>query len=431
MPTNAIVSLVVLLICVVIGFKFKINIGLLAICGAFVVGVLFVGMSPSDVLMLWSTNLFITLFTITMFFGIAVRNGTLLAISNRIIYPFRNMPAVIPIVLAVVCFLMAFIGPGSIVTFAVMAPVCMLICKRIGVKYALVPLMIGTSSAGAWGPIAVNGILQRNILRNSGFDESVIDSFANKEFFSLLFVCFLAFFIAYFILGAFKAKKLEMEKPEPMNKQQKQTCVLILILLILVAVLPFLKQLIHAEWLNKASSWFNVYMVCVILTVVAMFLKLTNFKAAMSGVPWDTIVMLCGVSILISLANQTGATAAITDMFSKLEPGTMNTSIGLFSGTLSVFTSTLVVMPTVCPIIQGLTATAGVSGGALLCIMINASVATGYSPLSLIGGLTMAGLPEVEDEKAHRKMFLTQIVIAVASFLLVMVLTWLGVFNIF
>lgn len=429
MPVNAIVALVVLLICIVIGFMTRINMGLISIVGAFIVGTIVMGMKPNTVLNLWDSSLFVTLFTITMFFGISVSNGTLRKISLYFIYPFRNNPKVLPFVLFAVAFIIAAIGPGSIATVAMLAPIYMAICKEMKMNYIMVPIMVGSINGGAWSPIALNGQMCRANLINAGFAPEVVGDITNKMGVSMFFTGIITLVIGYFVMGAYKAEKVNFEKPDGFDEDQKKTLVLLGIMLFFVGMIPVFGTFVKTTWFSVFKGWIHIYMMCAILSVVAIFMKITDSKKLLSNVRWDTIILLGGVSILIKLANQAGMVEYLTGQLAKMSSSAMNNSVAGVSGVLSFFTSTLVVMPTVMPIINGLAA-AGANATVLNCAMITAATGAGFSPLSLIGSLVMAGLDKSADDSVQRKLFGQLWILAIFSTLLALFLTSINAWGI-
>lgn len=431
MPAIAVLALIVLFLAIVIGFKCNVNFGLMSMVGAFVVGVMIMGLSTDDVLAMWPTDLFMTLFTITLFFGIGLSNGTVLALTNHLIYPFRNKPALIPVVLYFVAVAIAFIGPGAVPCFVLLTPIYMMIANQIKIDYAIIPLIVTGASAGAWGPFSLNGFVTRNILTNSGFSGSEVDTYANKIWIALMLSVFLTFIVAYFFLGAYKAQKFEMEKPEPLSKKQKTTTILISILLILVAGVPFLGNFIKTEWWNTFSGWVSVELLCITLTVIALLLNLIDLKTALKNVPWNTIIMVCGVSVMVSVACDAGTISALADLVSNLSLTGINYVMAVLAGVMSFFSSSVgVVMPTCFPIINNL-AGVGVNIAGLLCIVTTAAVATGCSPISTIGSLTLASLPDQNDDALIKRMTKILFILPVYSLAIVLVMCLLGIFKFF
>ena len=71
-----------LAVSIAIGRVRKINIGLVAIPFAYIIGAFFMHMKPSDVIDLWPSHIFFAILAISLFFGFAMANGTLAEIAN-------------------------------------------------------------------------------------------------------------------------------------------------------------------------------------------------------------------------------------------------------------------------------------------------------------------------------------------------------------
>jgi hypothetical protein len=74
------VSLLIILaiiLSILLGEKFNINTGLIALAFAYLIGCFVLGMSVKDLLATWPTQLFLVIFSVSLFFNFAVVNGTL------------------------------------------------------------------------------------------------------------------------------------------------------------------------------------------------------------------------------------------------------------------------------------------------------------------------------------------------------------------
>ncbi|EPX8017280.1 TPA: SLC13 family permease, partial [Streptococcus pyogenes] len=60
-----------------IGYRTKINIGLLAIAFSYLIATTLMGLSPKELLHFWPTSLFFTIFSVSLFYNVATTNGTL------------------------------------------------------------------------------------------------------------------------------------------------------------------------------------------------------------------------------------------------------------------------------------------------------------------------------------------------------------------
>ena len=131
-------------------------------------------------------------------------------------------------------------------------------------------------------------------------------------------------------------------------------------------------------------------LVSTVLLVIALMLKLGDQKKALNFVPFSTIILVCGVGMLVSVATSAGA----VDMFSSwigenLSATAAKLVIALVAGCMSFFSSTLgVVGPALIPMIPNIAGATGVSVTALVSgIMIGGHFA-GVSPFSTGGAMT-------------------------------------------
>ncbi|HEW2158532.1 TPA: SLC13 family permease, partial [Streptococcus pneumoniae] len=69
-----------------IGYRTKINIGLLAIAFSYLIATTLMGLSPKELLHFWPTSLFFTIFSVSLFYNFATTNGTLDVLAQHILY---------------------------------------------------------------------------------------------------------------------------------------------------------------------------------------------------------------------------------------------------------------------------------------------------------------------------------------------------------
>ena len=117
---------------------------------------------------------------------------------------------------------------------------------------------------------------------------------------------------------------------------------------------------------------------------------------AIRRMPWSVILMVCGVTVLISLLNLTGGMELFTGLLATVaSPSTVNASVAFVTGTISTYSSTSgVVLPAFLPTVPGLVEQVG--GGDPLAVALSINVGSSLvdvSPLSTLGALWLAALP--------------------------------------
>jgi di/tricarboxylate transporter len=140
-------------------------------------------------------------------------------------------------------------------------------------------------------------------------------------------------------------------------------------------------------------------------SAVLLAARAADEVAALRGVPWGIIVMVCGVSVLIALLEKTGGMSLFTAALARAaSAGTVNGVIALVTGAISTYSSTSgVVLPAFLPTAAGLAERVG--GGDPLAIALSINVGASLvdvSPLSTLGALCVAA---VSDQAASRALF--------------------------
>lgn len=135
-----------------------------------------------------------------------------------------------------------------------------------------------------------------------------------------------------------------------------------------------------------------------------------NEGEALKKIPWNTLLMITGVGMLISLVTELGGIELLSDGLALLMgEKTAAAILTVLAGVMSWFSSASgVVMPTLIPTVpslveslSGASATAMVTG-----ICIGANVAA-FSPLSSCGGLMLAAYSssKAATSEGRNKMF--------------------------
>jgi di/tricarboxylate transporter len=150
---------------------------------------------------------------------------------------------------------------------------------------------------------------------------------------------------------------------------------------------------------------FNIGMAAFAAAVLLALLRAADDGEAIKRMPWSTIVMVCGVTVLIGLLEKTGGMKIFTDLLSSIATqATVVPELAVIIGVVSAYSSTSgVVLPAFLPTVPGLVENLG--GGNALGIAWTMNIAghlVDVSPLSTIGALCIAGIPAGD---ASRRLF--------------------------
>ena len=368
-------ALLLLLLVVVFGFWRKVNVGLLAIAGAAVLGYA-------------SASLFMTLLGVTLFFGIIQENGCIEFVMRRMVGGFGKQIWMAPVLVFAMGFIVAAIGPGCVPAMAFAAAMAVPLAHETG-YHPVMLLVIGNlgTYSGRFSPITPEGILIRSLLEEQGLSISITSLILNTLIGNL--VLFLIVFAAYkgFRVKASDGIKIECEK-EKMRADQ-------VIALISVAVMILLVIFVNMD----------VGLASFLVSAVLILLRIGDEKKAVGSVPWNTLLLVCGVGVLMNLVISTGGIDMLANsMSSIMTSGTAAGIMGVVSAVMSWFSSAIgVVFPTLIPTVG--TIVNNVGGGVQTAEMVSvialfASVA-GLSPASTGGAIIMGACGA--DEEFNRR----------------------------
>lgn len=380
MQIVSIISLVILLITIVIGFVKKINMGVLALGFSFILG--YLGkISASSIIKGFNSSLFLMLVGVSILFGIAQHNGTLNLIVKKLIRLSGKKAWLIPILMYFVIYFIAFLGAGTITGFALAALFGIPMAKELDADPFLLTTMGQLGSIGGgivpWAP---TGIIGLELAKNANITGNLANTMVLNTFLATAFGAI----ISYIFLKGYKLKAKELNSEVlKFNKNQKITLVGILCMVIGVAVFKM-----------------NIGLLSIFISIILILLKVGTEKEALGSVPWNTILLISGMGILMDLIVKLDGIKLLADILSLfMNEKTVAGILALSSGILSLFSSTSgVVMPTMIPTIPLIVETLGIAGvvpsALLLSAVINGSSPSGMSPLSTGGAFVMATLSE-------------------------------------
>jgi len=384
------ISLGALFVAVALSMVSKVNVGVVSLALAWIVGVYIGGMPYSAVIGAFPVPLFITLAGVTLLFGMANVNGTLQRLAARAVTVCRGNAGVIPVMFFFVALVISTIGPGNIATAALLAPMGMAVGAQAGIPPFLTALMLGNGAqAGALSPFAPTGVIVNGVLTKIGLGGQEWTTYGNN-----LLAHFVVSFVAYFLFGGWKLFT---------NRRAGDGAVV-------AAAEPFETKhwltlgVLAAVVLGVIAFEFQVGMAALTGATFLSLVKAGDEKEAIKRMPWGVVLMVCGVTVLIGVLEKTQGMSLFTDLLASVSsPGTVTAVVAFATGIVSVYSSTSgVVLPAFLPTIPGLVERLG--GGdpmAIASSMVVGGHLVDLSPLSTIGALCIAALPGQSAEESR------------------------------
>ena len=378
-----------IVVAVALGYKTKINIGLFAIAFAYLIGCFGMGLSPSEVISMWPLKIFFIIFAVCLFYSFATVNGTLEKLAEHLIYRCRTMPQLLPFAVFFTATVISAMGAGYYTVLAFMAPITLLLCERTGMSLITGGMAVNYGAlSGANFVSSQSGIIFRGLMVNAGIPENEAFINAAAIFVSTLVVPLVVISMLVFFTGhgkAMKATAYVAAEPTPLNSEQKITLWLTLTMMAIVLAAP-ITQIAFPD--NATVSFINskmdIGLIASLFSVIALLLKLGDERKAMASVPWATLIMICGVGMLISVAIKAGTIDLLASwMGNSIPPIMVPIVFGIVAAFMSLFSSTLgVVTPALFPMVPPIAAALGVDPMVLFVAIVVGAQATSISPFS-------------------------------------------------
>lgn len=380
-------SLAALLVVIVVSLTSRINVGLLAISLAAGVAVLFAGWTPNQLMGAFPGALFLTLAGVTLLFGVAQKNGTLEAITLRVVRLCGSNAAVLPLAFFVLAGALSSVGPGAIAATALVAPLAMAAGVSARIPAFLLALMVSNgANAGNLSPVSYVGIIVLTQMDGAGLAGHELAVFlANFVAHSLVAIAAYLFFGG---LGLMRAGRAAAAAAPPPAFTRMHWLTIAVLSVWIVAVVAF-----------RVDPGVSALAAATLLIV----LRAAENNAAIGTVPWGIILMVSGVSVLIRVMDETGGLERFTTLLASIAtPGTANGVMAFVTGLISTYSSTSgVVYPAFLPTVPGLVEQLGGGNPLEISLSINVGAAlVDVSPLSTIGALAVAALPSGYDDPA-------------------------------
>lgn len=196
--------------------------------------------------------------------------------------------------------------------------------------------------------------------------------------------------MTYLVFKGWKLRGQPVQRdPEPIVFDGQQKLSLGLIVALFVSVVGFSQ---------------DVGLVCFLLALVLLFTGKVDEKKAVKSLPWNTLILICGISVLMNAVKLLGGINLLAKgLASFMSPATAPALMGLTGGIMSWFSSANgVVFPTLIPTVPQVAANVG---GASLIQMVAAIVCSatvaGISPMSTGGSLVMASCAQEKSGKEN------------------------------
>jgi di/tricarboxylate transporter len=375
-------SLAALVIAMIASCVTQLNIGVLGLALAWIVGVYIGGMKLDDVIAGFPAQLFLTLAGVTLLFTQAQLNGTLDRIAHLAVRACRGNVGFIPVMFFLLGSAIGSAGPGNVSTAAMLGPMAMSVATRAAIPPFLMAIMVGNGAqSAALSPVAPTGAIVSTKMLEIGLAGHELWTYITN-----LAAHAIVAFAGYLIFGGWKLFKSsyagEREPREDANRFLPAHWITIVTIAGVLAAVLGLRA--------------NIGMAAFAGAVLLAAFRVADHEQAIRRMPWTPILMVSGVSVLVALLEKTGGLELFTRLLAGLAtPGTLTGVMAFVTGVVSVYSSTSgVVLPVFLPTVPDLVRDLGGDPLAVASSMNVGAHLVDMSPLSTTGAVCVAAIAD-------------------------------------
>ncbi len=412
------VSLLLLLVAIIIGFWRNCNVGILCIGFSMILSVAY-GLSSKEVIAGFSSSLFIQMVGITYLFSIINGNGTLELLARKMVALVGTKKRLIPVVMYILGFVICAVGPGAIPSLAIVPVIAIPVAVSAGINPIMTAIIgdLGVMS-GRMSPLTPESAVVRELMEEQGLTGNTI-----PIMFGMIVTALVTGVLVYIYYKGWKVDETSsvVSIKDLPKFNVKQWCSLVGLLILAVGALFF--------------SW-NVGLTGFLVGTILVVIGDGQEKKAIAGIPWNVILMVMGVGILMNIVSLSGG---IDIMVSGLEKvmgqRTAAMIMAITAGFMSFFSSGLgVVFPTLIPTASGLGAALGVNAVQLVTVIVIGGTVSGFTPISTTGALIMAGVAQQENSEERfpqNRLFIELFAVSFIALAVLAIFAVLGIYGLF
>ena len=230
------VSLILLLAAIIIGFWRNSNVGILCIAFSMILMIVY-KINTKDVIAGFSSSLFIQMVGITYLFSIINGNGTLELLARKMVAMVGKRKHLIPFVMYILGFVICAVGPGAIPSLAIIPVIAIPVAISAGINPIMTAIIgdLGVMS-GRMSPLTPESAVVRELMTEQGLEANTIPIMIGMTITALV--------VAVLVYIYYKGWKVEADT-EVVSRRElpkfnvKQWCSLIGLLVLAVGALFF------------------------------------------------------------------------------------------------------------------------------------------------------------------------------------------------
>ena len=419
MMNMAVVSLIALAAAIVLGFVKKVNVGIVAIAMAYLIGIVY-GIGAGKITGGFSSSMAMTMIGVMYLFAIVSGNGTLELLAKKITGLAGNRRYLLYVAVYAIGAILSGVGPGAIPTLAIVPVLAIPVALKAGINPILLSL-IGQMGAQCvrMCPITPEAVVVAGLMTEQGLDGNTLPAMWSMWATELVMIA-----CAFIYFKGWKFDKpLATAAGQGLEEKFSGRQILSLAGLGLMILCVVVFEL-------------NVGLISLVIGCGLILLGCADEKKVVRDLPWNTILLVLGVGVLMNIVKLSGGVDLPAESITRISSErTFSPMVCGAAGVMSFFASGLgVVFPTLIPTVGKIAAgMPGVGPAELMASVVIGGTVAGFTPISTAGALILAGVsqfPEVEETYSQTKMFVQLFVFSIICMLIGVVMAALGVYRV-
>jgi di/tricarboxylate transporter len=377
----------------VLGTLRSINLGILSLAATFIVGTLLTGESVADMYRGFPVDLLILLVGVTYLFGIAASNGTIERVVTAAAASVRGQRALIPWIVFVLAAIPTMAGALGSAAAAMLAPIALRLAERCSLDRRMIGLMVLHGSAcGNFSPLNALGAIVLQGAARSGLEVSAAALFLANVGYNVVLGAAIFVWFGGLQLGkhAGPDPPTDIEASATPAASTRAAHLATAVALVLVAVLALV------------YGW-SIGFVALLAAAALHALFPQSSQGAERRIPWDVVLLVCGIVTYVSALQRAGTVDAIGAGIIALDSPLLGALLICAVGAVtSAFASSAGILGAMIVLAAPFMAQGAVSvTGLAIALAISATVVDS-SPFSTAGALVVANTAAAERAAVYR-----------------------------
>ena len=377
----------------VVGTLRSINLGILSLAATFIVGTLLTRESVAEMYRGFPVDLLILLVGVTYLFGIAASNGTIERLVGAAAARVRGRRALIPWIVFAIAAVPTMAGALGSAAAALLAPIALRLAERCSLDRRMIGLMVLHGSAcGNFSPLNALGAIVLQGAARGGLEVSAPAVFLANVGYNVVLGAAIFIWFGGFQLGKRDGPRPSIDvedSPTPIVTTRAVHAATIAALL-LVAVLAL------------GFGW-SIGFVALLAAAALHVLFPQSSQGAERRIPWDVVLLVCGIVTYVSALQRAGTVDAIGSGLVALDAPLLSALLICVVGAVtSAFASSAGILGAMIVLAAPFMAQGAVNvTGLVIALAISATVVDS-SPFSTAGALVVANTAVAERTVVYR-----------------------------